>query len=634
MMIILGAAGVSMGFDGDDLFNSISFDIQEGQKIGLIGTNGCGKTTLFNLITGRLSPDEGGFTRIKGLKIGYMQQIVSSSSEQTAYDAVLEVFSEVMAVESELNGLTATLESDHSDDAIARHAELQRRFEMLDGLTYRARARSSLLGLGFTEQQIALPLSSLSGGQLSKLSLARLLLSGAELLLLDEPTNHLDIQSVEWLENYLRSYRGAALIISHDRYFLDAVTTRTFEIEHRRLTAYDGNYTVYMQKKAAAREAERRHYENTMKEVGRIEGIIAQQRQWNREKNIKTAEAKQKEIDRLTKDLVKPDSDDKRLRFAFTAAEVSGNDVLTAVGLEKGYGEHLLYSGVDLTVHRGERIFLLGDNGCGKTTLLRQLLACGRGIRLGAGVKIGYFDQTQQTLCDANTALDEVWNAYPAKTETDIRSALAAFLFTGDAVYKKIGEMSGGERARVALLKLMLSRSNLLLLDEPTNHLDVFSRQALEDALNDYGGTLLIVSHDRRFIDRLATKIWHMQDGGVQQYDGNYTFFAEHRQSAAAVEPQPVRKMGAGGRDYQNRKEQQARLRRARSRVAAIEQQSGDIDLRINELNQQLSSPETATDYQAVARLSEQIDLLNRQQAQLTDEWERLMSELEQLETT
>ena len=631
-MIILSGAGVAKDFGGERLFNNVTFDIQDGQRIGLIGRNGCGKSTLLRLIIGEMQPDEGGFARTKGLKIGYMQQIAGSRSQQTALDSVLEVFSEVMAVEQQLTALTESLRTDHSEQTIARHAELQEQFERLDGLTYRARARSALLGLGFTDEQMALPLHNLSGGQLSKLALARLLLSGAELMLLDEPTNHLDMQSVEWLEAYLRAYRGAILVISHDRYFLDAVTTRTFEIEHGRLTAYDGSYTTFQQKKAAAAEAERRHYENTMKEVARIEGIIAQQRQWNREKNIRTAEAKQKEIDRLKKGLVRPENEARRLRLHFTAGAVSGDDVLLAEGLGKAYGEHTLYRNVGLRIGRGERIFLLGDNGCGKTTLLRQLLAGGGGIRLGAGVKVGYFDQTQRTLNDENTALEEVWRAYPQKGETELRSALAAFLFTGDDVYKKIGQMSGGERARIALLKLMLSQANLLLLDEPTNHLDLYSCQALEEALLDYGGTLLVVSHDRRLIDRLSTKIWYMENGGVTEYDGGYTYLVQHRTPPA--EPQKAeRVMGSGGRDYHARKELQAALRRTKSRIAEIERRSAECDEQAAALNKQLCSPEVAADYQAATELSEQIAELQAEQSALLSEWAELSEQLDDMQS-
>ncbi len=629
-MALIAARAVSFGFGERTLFSPTDFEIRHGEKVGLIGANGCGKTTLFKLITGGLSPDSGGFVRQKGLRIGYMAQIVSADSERTAMDAVLEVFADLMRDEIELEKLTALLSSGDSD-IISRQHLLRERFEQNGGLTYRSRARSALLGLGLSEDHLSLPLSSLSGGQLSKISLARLLLSNADLLLLDEPTNHLDIPSVEWLEGFLKSYSGAAIIISHDRYFLDAVTTRTLEIEHGRIADFKGSYTKYLELKKEQREIERRHYKNTLDEIERLEAVIEQQHRWNREKNIKTADSKQKVVDKLKEGLVAPESELEGIHFTFKPKLVSGNDVVTAENVSFSYGSATLYSGVNFTVKRGERIFLLGANGCGKTTLLKQLKNQGDGFRFGAAVRAGYFDQTQSTLSASKTALDEVWDDFTDKTQSEIRGAMASFLFKQDDVFKKVGEMSGGERARLMILKMMLEGDNLLLLDEPTNHLDIYSRQALEDALADYTGTMLIVSHDRRFIDRLADRIFVMESGGIEIFNGNYSYYLEKRQRAED-KPAVKKQVGAGGAQYKAKKEFQSALRKIKSRIAAVESELDGIDSEIDAANAAINEPETSANYQKAMELTEKIAELNLRQESLMEEWETLSQQLEDME--
>lgn len=632
-MAVLTANGISVSFGERTLFAPADFQIQAGEKVGLIGANGCGKTTLFKLITGELSPDAGGFARQKGLRVGYMEQIVSSASEKTTMQAVLEVFADLMQTERELEELTERL-STGDEQIIARQHRLRERFEADGGLTYRARARSALLGLGLTEEQLSLPLSSLSGGQLSKIALARLLLSGAELLLLDEPTNHLDISSVEWLENYLKNYSGAALVISHDRYFLDAVTTRTLEIEHGRITDYKGSYTCYQELKKEQRAVARRHYENTLQEIERLEAVIRQQHQWNREKNIRTADSKQKQVDRLRQELIRPEAETEGIRFRFAPRLVSGKEVVTADGIGFAYGDNTLYRGVRFTVNRGERVFLLGENGCGKTTLLRQLLQGGEGIRFGAAVCTGYFDQTQSTLSPDKTALNEIWDDFPDKTQSEIRGAMAAFLFRDDDVYKRVWELSGGERARLMILKMMLAGNNFLLLDEPTNHLDIYARQALENALADYEGTMLIVSHDRRFIDRLASRVFVMEKGGVTQYNGNYTYYIENYiEKRRPEQPAPCeeRRVGAGGEAYRAKKERSAQLRRLRSRITAAEQELETVDRELAEVNEALSG-EQGSDYPKALELTERFETLTAEQTRLMEEWETACEALEALE--
>ncbi len=629
-MSLLSLSSLSVSFGERELFEPFNLEITDGEKIGLIGANGAGKTTLFKLLTGELEADSGGIVRQKGLKIGYMEQIVASSSTQTAYEATLSVFSSLIKAEAQLEALTEAL-SDGNADIINRHHEIRERFERDGGLTYKSRTKSALIGLGLNEEQLSLPLYKLSGGQLSKISLARLLLSDADLMLLDEPTNHLDISSVEWLEGFLKSSRSALIVISHDRYFLDSVTTRTVEIEHCRVKSFKGSYSNYIEFKEKEREIARRHYENTMAEIERLEAVVEQQHQWNREKNIKTADSKQKEIDRLKKTLVKPESELEGIRFTLKPKASSGSETVVAEHISKAYGDNLLYSDVSFKIRKGERVFLLGDNGCGKTTLLKQLIHEGSGIRFGPSVSVSYFDQTQSDLDGRNTALEEIQNKFPDKTESELRGALAAFLFKADDVFKKVGSLSGGERARLAILKIMLSGSNFLLLDEPTNHLDLYSRQALENALSEYGGTMLIVSHDRRFIDKLADRIFVMEKSGITQYDGNYTYYLEKREGASTVEVKQ-KVMGAGGQSYKDKKKLASDLRKLKSAVNAAEAKAAELEDELANIESLLSNVEIASDYTKVAELSEQAAQLNAELEQTLEQWETLSEQLAALE--
>ena len=633
-MAVLAADNLSVSFGERTLFEPFSMEVGEGEKIGLIGMNGAGKTTLFKLLTGELDSDTGGIVRQKGLRVGYMEQIVASSSNQTAYEAALSVFEPLIKAEQQLEALQDSLEGG-DEKTITLYHDLLMRFEREGGLTYKARTRSALLGLGLGEDQLNLPLRSLSGGQLSKISLARLLLGDSQLMLLDEPTNHLDIPSVEWLESFLRTCRSAAIIISHDRYFLDAVTTRTLEIEHGRVADFKGSYTPYMAFKKEQREIERRHYENTMAEIHRLEGVIKQQHQWNREKNIKTADSKQKEVDRLYAGLKKPESEVEGIHFAFKPKAAGSNDTVMAHGISKAYTDTPLYSDVNFTIRRGERVFLLGANGCGKTTLLKQLMREGEGVRFGTSVSVSYFDQTQSDLTDSNTALEEIQNKFPTRTESELRGALASFMFKGDDVFKKVGSLSGGERARLAILKIMLSGSNFLLLDEPTNHLDVYSRQALESALAAYGGTMLIVSHDRRFIDSLADRIFVMEKGGITVYDGNYSYYVGKRDESQPQVNEVKQKapMGAGGQAYKEKKRIQSEIRRLKTAIKQAEEQIESAEAELERLNNELSNPETAADYLLTMELTEKCRLCQEGLNEAVDRWESLSTDLERIES-
>ncbi len=635
-MSTLTASNLAVQFGDTTIFSGASFDVGPKDKIGLIGVNGAGKTTLFRLLTKQESPTQGALFFDKETVVGYMEQHACAQSRKTLYDEMLTVYADVMAAEKELEQIAKQLETpaaDH-DALLARQQTLLDLYARRDGTTYRSRARSALLGLGFLESDFALPCPLLSGGQRSKLSLAKLLLSGANLLLLDEPTNHLDIASIGWLEGFIETFPGAVIVISHDRYFLDKVTTRTFELENGKLYTANGNYTRYMALKAERKKAEERVYTAKMKEIHRIEGIIEQQKRFNRERNYKTIASKQKSIDRLEQDLVAPDKELQSIRFSFKTELQSGNDVLMCTGLSKSFGEKKLFEGADLFLQRGERVFLTGENGCGKSTLLKMILGklprdSGK-ITLGVGVKIGYFDQTLAELSSDKTVLDEVWDSYRRMNEVDVRRALAAFLFKGEDVFKDMAALSGGEKARVALLKLMLSGANLLILDEPTNHLDIHSREALEQAFDTFDGTMLVVSHDRYFINRLATRVLHLDENGLESFIGNYDDFYEQMQRRK--EKEKPQKKEPKQNDYQRRKERESRLRRLKGQISRLEAEIDKLDQTAETLQQKLSDPATSADYESILSLTQQMEETTKQQEDLMEQWQSLSTELETLE--
>ena len=633
-MALLSVSNLRKDFSERTLFRDVSFEVGERDKIGLVGDNGCGKTTLFRLLTGEYTPDAGGVVRAKDARVGYMEQHVCRDGGRTLWDEVESVFAPVMELEREWEAVNALLAGEKSGDAalIERQHSLTEWIEAMGGLTYKSRVRATLLGLGFDEAAFSQPVDTLSGGQKSKAAMGRLLLSDANLLLLDEPTNHLDIPSVEWLEEFLRAYTGAAVIISHDRYFLDRVTGRTLELAHGRLYASNGNYSFHKALREKERETEEKHYKTASKEIKRIEENIALLRQWNREKSIRTAESKQKMVDRMKADLVEPESDAPVIRFDFTARFTSGNEVVNAENLAMGFPGRPLFHDVSFQVRRGQRIFLLGPNGCGKTTLLKvmngQYAPLQGSVRLGAKVSIGYYDQTQEGLDPGKTVIDEVWDAYPDRTQTEIRNALAAFLFRGNEVFKSVSLLSGGERARLLLLKLMLARDNLLLLDEPTNHLDIASCEALEEALSGYDGTIFIVSHDRYFINRMADHVIRLTGDGCRVFPGNYDAYLAELQKEDAAEPEtPAAPVPPKANEYRLRKEQESARRKLATRIRRNEEAITAAEAAVAALHEQLADEAVAADYGRVLGLTAELDRQNTELERLMEEWEQLQNE-------
>lgn len=632
-MILLNGSNITKIFDGETLFEGVSFNVENTDKIGFVGINGAGKSTLFKIITGALESDGGEIFRNRDVRIGMLEQHTLAESENTIMEEMLTAFDEVRRIERELEDIRFDIErnSGNTEQLVARQAHLQERFSELDGFFYKSRIKSTLTGLGFSEAEFDLCVSKLSGGQKTRVALAKILLSDANLLLLDEPTNHLDIESVEWLEEFLKNCKSAFVIISHDRYFLDRVTNKTFSLESGRLLTYNGNYSEFVKQREIDRITEERSYNNTKKEIERLEGIVEQQRRWNREKNIKTAESKLKTIEKLEKTLVKPVEEDNEMQFSFKACEGGGQDVIMCEKLGMAFGEKRLFKNADMFIRKGERVFILGPNGCGKTTLLKILLGMYRQsegeCKIGANIKIGYYDQIQENLSMDKTVIDEVWDEYPRLTQTQIRNALAVFLFRGEDVFKETNKLSGGERARVELVKLMLGSFNLLIMDEPTNHLDIESREALEKSLADYDGTMIMVSHDRYFINRLADRILYLTEDGMESFLGNYDEFSEkHKEKETADEVKTAPK----GLDYKEQKRIEALKRKTINDFKKTEEKISVLEKEIEEVNAELYKPEIAVDFVKAAELSKKAEELGAELEELFAVWEELQTIIEE----
>ena len=630
---------ITKSYGGNEILRGVSFQVNPGERIGLVGRNGAGKTTVFRLLTGVEAPDTGDIVKINGLKLGLLEQHVDFEENETVHTAALSAFKHIHDIEAEMRTLERRMETDHSDEVLERYAELQTAFEHADGWSYAAKAEAILLGVGFTKEQWSMSTATLSGGQRNRLGMARMLLSNADVLLLDEPTNHLDVNAVEWLEEHLQTYDRAYVIISHDRYFLDRTTDRIIEIENGRAVSYKGNYSKFLVERALRREQQQREYENQRSMIAKTEEFIRRNLEGQKTKQAKSRRNMLERMERL--DAVQ--SEKSAGNFKLKKVERAGNNVLTTEEVKIGYKDKVLASGINIGLHRGEVLGIIGGNGTGKTTLLRTLLGQipeldGR-IVWGTKTSIGYYSQSLDDLYQGNTVLLELRRIAPTVETVELRSFLARFLFFGEDVDKTVRDLSGGEKGRLALAKLIYSQKNVLVLDEPTNHLDIPAREALEAALDEYPGTIVTVSHDRFFLDRIATQMLSFEtDGGVLDYPGNYTEFHDWKlrtqqervsrnASAAAAgtsrETPSVSGASNGGSDLS--KNQRLQLER---RVAEIESTLPELESDMAELSAQMSEPDVAADFARLNQLTDKHRELEIRIKSLYSEWEQTAERL------
>ena len=633
-MIILALQEIRKSFGTHEVLKGVSFTLQEQERMGLVGVNGCGKSTLMKIIAGAETADAGSVNIQKGLRIGYLAQQGELSGKETVQEVLERVFDPLVRMEEEMRSLETEM-AEHGEDAEmlrrlgGRYDALTREFERQNGYGWRSQVTGVLKGLKLWEMR-EMETGRLSGGERTRLCLGRLLLSEPDLLLLDEPTNHLDLKSITWLEEYLNNYRGAVLVISHDRYFLDHVCGRMAELILGTVETYTGNYTQYIEKRAEVYETRMKAWELQQKEIARQEAVIAMYRRFNREKSIRLARSREKRLEKIER-LEKPQEEDT-VQFRFETRRRTGEDVLQTEGLEKSFGERTLFRDVKMHIRAGERIALIGDNGTGKTTLLRCLTGEEKpdhgSIRWGTGVDIGYYDQHQAGLHEQKTVLDEVWDRFPRMEQYEVRGALGMFLFTGDDVFAPVSTLSGGEKGRVALTELMLRKDNVLLLDEPTNHLDMDSREVLEEALADYPGTILAVSHDRYFINRFAEKVFVLEEDGIREYLGNYdSYFAKVSRDAEPDGETAGMTRTALDKEKKRSREEQQRVRAKQDRLKQAEEAVAKAEKEAGELEKILADPETYRDPEAAAETTRKYHLLQEEINRLYSEWESLENE-------
>ncbi len=638
-MIILSAQHIAKSFGVNAVLRDVSLTVQQGDRIGLVGVNGCGKSTLMRILAGLDAQDGGEISLVRGLRVGYLAQQNMVTSGETVWNELQKVYEQVFAMEKKLRELEDEMAHAHTDaqrfaQLSADYDRLTQRFEEADGYSWKSMVSGVLNGLGFKPAQYDQCVDSLSGGEQTRLCLARLLLQKPDLLLLDEPTNHLDMETLQWLENYLAAYKGSVLVISHDRYFLDHVCTGIVEILMGASEQYNGNYTRYIAQRQERFESRMRAYEIQQKEIERQQAIIARYRMFNREKSIRAAESREKALDRMEK-LEKP-VDERSIRFSFEARRRTGEDVLQLTEISKSFGEKHLFHDLTLRVRAGDRVALIGPNGVGKSTLIKIIVGEEQPdtgfIRYGSNVDIGYYDQHQSTLHADKTALDEIWDRFPQMEQSNVRGALGMFLFTGDDVFKPIHTLSGGEKGRVALTALMLRKDNLLLLDEPTNHLDMDSREVLEDALTDFGGTIITVSHDRYFINRIANRIIEMQSDGVTEYIGNYDDYIERKNRPVAVETEAGKTKTELEKEKRREKLSRQALRQLKIRAQEAEKAVGVKEAEIAELEAQMADPSLYSDAQKSADVQRAYQKAQQALQTLYEQWEAAEAALSQEE--
>lgn len=635
-MIVLSANNLTKTYGTDVIIDKASFHLNAGDKVGIIGRNGAGKTTLLNMLTGELPCDEGEFFVSQNMRIGYLKQRDNFSSEGTVLEEIEGIFSGLRELENEIAELSDKVaENPHDTGLINRLDELQHRFDREGGYTYKSEMIGILNSMAFDESFYNKKISSLSGGERTRLALAALLLEKPDILLLDEPTNHLDIGTLKWLEQYLEAYRGTIMIVSHDRYFLDRTVNRIFEVENHKVYSYQGKYSDYAAQKKLRRETELRAYNNQQREIARQEEMIRRMKQRGTEHLAKRAASREKRLDMLER-IEHPESEMGKMKINFKENFPSGGDVIMAENLEKSFGrgaEHReLFHGVNLDIKRGERICILGPNGVGKTTLLRVLLGeltpdAGY-LKIGHNVAFGYYDQGQLLLSDANTVLEELKESYRLYTDTEMRSILGRFLFRGEEVFLPVGSLSGGEKARLSLLKLMLSGANTLILDEPTNHLDIESKEVFEEALMEFPGTVIVVSHDRYFLQRIPTRILELTQDSVIEYLGRYDYYLEKKSQGISAKKyfSKVQEKPAGDAAQQRRlkKEREAEERRRARLSEKLETEISELENQISELEQNLCKPENMSDYELLARLGAEREETEKRLAEAYDEWAKV----------
>ena len=634
--MILSCSHISKAFGTDSILEDVSFHIEEREKAAIVGINGAGKSTLLKIIIGELPPDSGDVVIAKGKTIGYLAQHQDLLSHRTIYEELLEVKRPVIELEERIRSLETEMKHTAGaelEEMLSLYSRLTHEFDLQNGYAYKSEITGVLKGLGFAEEEFGKTVSTLSGGQKTRVSLGKLLLSSPDIIMLDEPTNHLDMESIAWLETYLLNYPGSVIIVAHDRYFLDRVVTKIVELDNKKSTVFQGNYTAYSEKKAMLRANILKAYLNQQQEIRHQEEVIAKLKSFNREKSIKRAESREKMLSKMEV-LEKPTEVNDAMTIRLEPNVISGNDVLTVRGLSKSFGSLTLFENVDFDVKRGERIAIIGNNGTGKTTILKILNDMVRPdageIRLGSKVHIGYYDQEHQVLHMEKTLFDELQDTYPAMNNTQIRNILAAFLFTGDDVFKRIGDLSGGERGRVSLAKLMLSEANFLILDEPTNHLDITSKEILEQALLNYTGTVLYVSHDRYFINKTATRILDLTGQTLINYIGNYDYYLEKKEHltslhvAAASEAERAPAESDTKLDWKQQKEEQARLRKRQNAFKKVEEEILALETRNEEIDSQLAEESVYSD---VAKLME----FNREKEEIAARLETLYAQWEEL---
>ena len=641
--MILSCQNISKAFVENQVLKNVSFHIEDHEKAAIVGINGAGKTTLLRIIVGEMTPDDGQVVLAKDKTLGYLAQNSTVDTSHTIYEELLSVKADLLRLEEKIRECENNMkhaEGDALEDLMKQYTSLTHAFETGGGYLYRSELVGVLKGLGFTEDEFSKPVATLSGGQKTRVALGRLLLQNPDLIILDEPTNHLDMNSIAWLETYLLNYKGAVLIVSHDRYFLDRIAGKVIEIDQSKATTFMGNYSDYAVKKEQLRVAAWNAYMNQQREIKHQEEVIEKLKSFNREKSIKRAESREKMLDKIEV-IEKPSEVRTDMKLTLTPRILSGNDVLTVEHLAKSFDSHKLFTDVNFEIKRGEHVAIIGDNGSGKTTLLKilnGLVPADQGtFRLGSNVEIGYYDQEHHVLHSEKTLFEEISDDYPYLNNTQIRNVLAAFLFTGEDVFKRISDLSGGERGRVSLAKLVLSNANFLILDEPTNHLDIMSKEILEDALNGYEGTILYVSHDRYFINRTAHRILDLTEGQFVSYVGNYDYYLEkHDPVMAAIEASVPQSADADNTvaakvaesevklDWKAQKEEQARLRKKENDLKKCEEQIARLEARVSEIDTEMSDPAIGTQVAKLQELSKEQAACQEQLEKLYEQWEEL----------